>query len=89
MKQSVFKLLIESGFSQNQFEKVLNSMESINYSKTSNRSVVSSMNEMKRHIESGVYEGDDILEINRKINQIPYKTNKYKKSKDLFEELLS
>ena len=50
VKQSVFKLLLESGFFQDQFEKVLNSMESINYSKTSNRSVISSMNEMKRHI---------------------------------------
>ena len=89
VKQSVFKLLLESGFSQNQFEKVLNSMESINYSKTSNRSVISTMNEMKRHIESGVYGGDNILEINRFINQILYKTNNYKKSKDLFEELLS
>ena len=31
MKQSVFKLLLESGFFQDQFEKVLNSMESINF----------------------------------------------------------
>ncbi|MBU1990549.1 hypothetical protein KJ691_07330 [bacterium] len=52
MRERVFKLLIESGLAQSQFEKILESMETFNYSKTSNRSVIASMNDMKRHIES-------------------------------------
>jgi hypothetical protein len=88
LRESIFKLLINGGLSQNQFEKVLNSMENFQYSKTSNKSVISSMNDMKRMIEGFLYGGDDIFEINKKLNQIPYKSNKYKYSIKLFKELL-
>jgi hypothetical protein len=63
-------------------------MENFQYSKTSNKSVISSMNDMKRMIEGFLYGGDDIFEINKKLNQIPYKSNKYKYSIKLFKELL-
>lgn len=87
--ERIFKLLIEFGFSQSQFEKVLNSLQNIQYSKTSNRSVTASMNDMKKFIESSVYNGDNLFEINKRINQIPYKTNGYKQSYELFSKLLS
>lgn len=90
IQQSVFKILLSMGFLQNQFEKVLESMETINYSKTSDRSVISVMNDMKRHIEVGLlYYEDSILELNERINEIPYKKNNYKYSVELFSELLS
>jgi len=88
ISQPIFKILMELGFSQSQFEKVLLSLENIQYSKTSNKSVISSMNDMKKFIESSVYNGDNLFEINKRINQIPYKTNGYKKSYELFKELL-
>jgi len=50
VRERVFKLLVESGLAQSQFEKILESMETFNYSKTSNRSVIASMNDMKKQI---------------------------------------
>ena len=88
IKQSIFKLLIDSGLSQKQFEIILDSMENIQYSKTSNKSVLSSMNDMKRMIESYLHSGDTIIEINKALNQIPYKANGYKYAFKLFKELL-
>ncbi|MCX6076449.1 MAG: hypothetical protein NTW78_06120 [Campylobacterales bacterium] len=89
IQQSVFKILLSMGFPQNQFEKVLESMETINYSKTSDRSVISVMNDMKRHIEVGlIYYEDSILEVNERINEIPYKRNNHRYSVELFSELL-
>ena len=88
ISQRIFKILVELGFPQQQFEKVLESLENIQYSKTSNRSVISSMNDMKNQIESYIYHGDNIYEINRKLNQTPYKYIGYKSSTDLYKELL-
>lgn len=89
VKESIFKLLIDSGLSQNQFEKILESMENFNYSKTSNRSVISSMNEMKRLIEGSLEYGDDIFTINRKLNETPYKIIGYGYPIEKFGEMLS
>lgn len=86
IRQSVFKMMIESGFPQNQFEKILLSMESFNYTKTSNKSVISSMNDMKKHI--CVWLDRDDYEINSKINDIPFKKNGYESSYKLFQKLL-
>ncbi|EQB39154.1 hypothetical protein M947_08315 [Sulfurimonas hongkongensis] len=88
VRERVFKLLIESGLAQSQFEKILESMEIINYSKTSNRSVVASMNDMKRQIESYLEIGNDIYEVNRKLNKTPYKAIGYKYPVKLFSEML-
>lgn len=89
ISQPIFKILVELGFSQSQFEKVLLSLENIQYSKTSNRSVISSMNDMKNQIEAYLYSGDNLYEINRKLNDTPYKYVGYKYPTDLFKELLS
>ncbi len=88
ISQPIFKILVELGFSQSQFEKVLDSLQNIQYSKTSNRSVISSMNDMKKFIEMALYGGESILNINKRINHIPYKINGYKQSMELFQELL-
>ena len=88
ISQSIFKILMELGFPQFQFEQVLESLENIQYSKTSNRSVISSMNDMKKQIDGYLYHGDDIYEINRKLNQTPYKYVGYEYPIDLFKKLL-
>ena len=89
ISQRIFKILIELGFSQPQFEQILDSLQNIQYSKTSNRSVISSMNDMKNQIESYIYHGDNIYEINRKLNQTPYKYIEHKYATDLYKELLN
>ena len=86
IRESIFKLLIESGFPQNQFEKVLLSMESFTYSKTSNRSVTSSMNEMKKIIGYKLDSGS--IEINKMINNVIFKKIDYEKPHNLFQKLL-
>lgn len=88
VRERVFKLLIESGLSQNQFEKILESMETFNYSKTSNRSVISSMNDMKNQIGSYLEMGDDIFTLHSKLNKTPYKIIGYNYPIKLFGELL-
>lgn len=89
IKQSVFKILVDLEFPQNQFEKILDSMETINYTKTSDKSVLASMNDMKKHIEIGLlFYKDSVLEINQRINDIPYKKNGCIKATTLFQKLL-
>lgn len=88
VRERVFKLLIESGLSQAQFEKILESMETFNYSKASNRSVIASMNNMKKQIESYLERYDDIYEINKKLNKTPYKIVGYKYPIEAFSEIL-
>jgi len=88
VRESVFKLLIESGLTQKEFEKILDCMETFNYSKTSNKSVIATMTDMKHHIGYWLQSGDDIYKINRSLNKIPYKTIGYKSSFELFREIL-
>lgn len=86
IRQSVFKLLIESGFPQNQFEKVLSSMDSFNYCKSSDRSILSTMTEMKKCIG---YDLDaNPFEINHFINNMIFKRTDYQKPFTLFQKLL-
>ena len=86
IRENIFKLLINGGFSQNQYEKILLSMERFNYTKSSNKSVISSMNNMKKLIE--VWLDKDFYEINKKINDIPFKKNGFEPSSKIFNELL-
>jgi len=88
IRESIFKLLINSGLPQNKFEKVLESMKNINYSKTSNRSVIASMNEIKKAIEFELESSNDIFEINKYINEMIYKLTDYKQPSELFKEIL-
>ena len=88
ISQPIFKILMELGFSQSQFEKVLLSLENIQYSKTSNRSAISSMNDMVNQIDGYLYGGDNLYELHRKLNNTPYKYVGYKYPTELFKELL-
>lgn len=89
ISESIFKILVDMELPRYQFEKVLDSLQTIQYAKTSDKSVLSSMSDMKHHIEECLLRSDSILEINQKINKIPYKRNGYKYSVELFGELLS
>lgn len=86
IRDSVFKLLIESGLSQNQFEKVLSSMDSFNYYKSSDRSIISTMTEMKKSIGYDLEQSP--FEINHSINNMIFKRTDYQKPFNLFQKLL-
>jgi hypothetical protein len=86
IRESVFKLLIESGFPQNQYERVLSSMESFSYCKSSDRSILSTMTEMKKCI--GYDLDQSPFEINHSINNMIFKRTDYKKPHKLFQKLL-
>ncbi|MEA3554171.1 MAG: hypothetical protein U9R39_07220 [Campylobacterota bacterium] len=73
IKEDIFKIMYALNFQQKQIEVILQSMENLTYSKTDDKAVLSSMTQIKRFIENGVYSGDDIIDINNKINSIPLK----------------
>ena len=75
-------------FQQKQIEVILQSMENITYSKTDNKSVMSGMTQIKLFVESCVYNGDDIIDINNKINTIPLKALDFSTSAEVFIEFL-
>lgn len=89
IRENVFKMLVEQGFAQEQFEKLLNSMESFTYSKSSSRSVIAYMNDMKRMLEVHLSMDEDIYTINRKLNKIPYSAFKFSYAVERYRELLS
>jgi hypothetical protein len=64
-------------------------MEVINFFKTSNRSVIASMNDMKFHISYWLSKGADELEVNQHLNTLPYKLNQYEQAVRVFREILS
>ena len=89
IKEDIFKIMYSLRFPQKHVEIILESMENITYSKTDNRSVIASMTQIKRFVEHGVYNGDDMIDINRRINTIPIKAVGYFNSNEMFEEFLN
>ena len=86
--EDMFKILYSLDFKQKYIEIILNSLENITYSKTSNKSVLATMTQIKRFVELGIYRDENIIDINKKINSIPHKIIEYKTSSELFNELL-
>ena len=70
IKQNVFKTMFGLGFTQEQTEKILDSLEDIQFSKTDNRGVVSSMTQMMHYVHSYMEDERDLLDINRSLNTV-------------------
>ena len=87
-KESFLKILFDLGFPQKQVEIILKSLENINYSKTSNRRITASMNEMKKHIVMNLDREKSVFEINKSLNSVMYSYIEYKKPINKFKELL-
>ena len=87
-KESFFKILFDLGFPQKQVEIILESLENINYSKTSNRRVTATMNEMKKHIIMNLDREKSVFEINKSLNNDMYSYIEYKRPINKFKELL-
>ena len=89
IKEDVFKIMYSLNFQQKQVEVILNSMENITYSKTDDKSVLASMNQIKRFVESSLYRGDDVIDINHRINTIPLKVLGFSTGGEKFSEFLN
>jgi hypothetical protein len=89
IKEDIFKIMYSLNFQQKQIEVILQSMENLTYSKTDDKSVLSSMTQIKRFIESSVYRGDDIIDINKRINTIPLKVLEFATSNEKLIEFLN
>ena len=87
IKEDIFKIMVNSGFEQKQFEPVLESMENITFSKTDNRSVLASMSQMLPYIHNGLEQEKDLLDINISLNHLPNKKFGWKNPREEFESL--
>ncbi|MEA1956146.1 MAG: hypothetical protein U9N02_06590 [Campylobacterota bacterium] len=86
IKQSIFKIILGSGFEQKKFEIILETMENIKFSKTNDRKVLASMNQMLPYIYNSIEK--DLLEINIGLNNIIQNKLDLKRPRKQFELLL-
>jgi hypothetical protein len=89
IKQSIFKTMLNMGFEQKKFEVILESMENMKFSKTNNKSVLASMNQMMPYIYTQMDREKDLIDIQIGLNDLPNKKFDWKTSREQFELLLS
>jgi len=92
--QGLFKALLLSGFHQQQIEHMLETTREIRYAKTSNRSVLGSMNDMKQILDSVIRSRGglavvDPTELLNLLNGIPFKAISYDKPLERMQDFLS
>ena len=90
IRQSVFQILANSGYTQQEWEKILLTMDDIYFSTANNKSVISTMNRIQQEIKM-MYKRDigyDIYQINSIINDTPLGSRDYKSPKQLFAPLI-
>ena len=88
ISQFIFKTLLNLEFPQKQIELVLNDLKEVFYAKSSDKSVLASMNQMKKVIDFDILDGKDILTINRSINTRIYGKIDYDKPLNRFYDFL-
>jgi hypothetical protein len=93
-RQSLYKNLMRYGFSQEAIEKVLDEIREIVFARTSNRSVLGTMNDMANIIKWTVQdEGGllnvDIAELKTKLNRMPLGPIDYQYAIDKVREALA
>lgn len=82
INESLFKSMINNGLSQSLIEKVLSVGDEIVFTKTNSRSVLGSMNDMKRLLEYKIYDNGgfeycNLIELQTSINRVPMGALKY------------
>jgi hypothetical protein len=91
--QYLFKNMLYEQIPQNQIETVLDQCQKIDYGKTSNRSVLGSMNDQRYQLEyfiesMGGLAQTDVYELNHHINRNILSAINYKHPIDMFSEQL-
>ena len=89
IKQNIFKTMLNMGFEQKKFEVILESMENIKFSKTNNKSLLASMNQMLPYIYTQMDREKDLIDIIEGLNNLPNKKFEWKTPREEFELLLS
>jgi hypothetical protein len=84
---------LNEGISQESIEKVLDEIREVAITRTSNRSILGTMNELGKFIEWIVYDDGllnaDISKLNMKINRMPCGAMDYKFCIDALKEALT
>ena len=91
--QNLFKNLLQEEIPQEQLELVFNELQTISYTKTSNRSVLGSMNDLAFQINyrvsaDGGLNNIDIYEVNHYLNRTPMSAIEDTYPIDAFKKLL-
>ncbi|MCP3685597.1 MAG: hypothetical protein GY861_23345 [bacterium] len=91
---NLFKNLVNENLPQKQIEYMFNEHSEIQVTKTNNRSVLGSMNELAYQLECRIYDDGglgivDMTEINREVNRIPMSALGYKFSIGKLHEALN
>jgi len=81
--QRLFKALVWEEFPQEQIERMLDACRTIRFTRSNNRSVLGSMNEMRFHIEVDVEDaGDldsvDLADLHHRLNRTPWSAVGYR-----------
>jgi hypothetical protein len=88
IREDIFKIMVNSGFEQKQFEPVLESMENITFSKSDNRGILASMNQMLPYIHHSLEQQRDLVDINIGLNDMLNSKLDGKTPREEFESLL-
>jgi len=89
IKQTIFKTMLNMGFEQKKFEVILESIENIKFSKTDDKKVLASMNQMLPYIYGCMEKDDSLLDINIGLNNMIQNKLELKIPRKQFELLLS
>lgn len=92
--QAMFKTMRLFDFEQEEIERMLDWSEHNSYTKTANRSVIGSMNDIAFHVDFFIHDAGglayaDLAQLHRRINQIPFKAVGYKFPREGLKSLLS
>ncbi len=92
--EGLFRTMRLFDFTQDQIEQMLDWSRHISYTKTNNRSVLGSMNDLAFHIEyyiadDGGLNTVDFATMHQRINEIPFKAIGYKYPREQLQALLT
>ena len=76
LREDIFKLMFNQNLDQKIIDIVIDSMESITYWKTDSKVVLWNMKQIKFYVEDFVCDWEDILFINKNINDLLFRTLK-------------
>lgn len=92
--QRLFKTLLWDEFSQDRIERALAACRTIRFTRSNNRSVLGSMNEMRFHVEvdvedAGGLERVDLVDLHYRLNRTPWSAVGYRYPVEGFWEHLA
>ena len=92
--QRLFKALLWDEFTQVQVERMLDAARTIRFTRSNNRSVLGSMNDVRFHVElsiehAGGLESVDLVDLHHRLNRIPFGAVGYRYPVEVLREHLA